>query len=79
MSNERVILCGGLPAPVGVSEKAIVPLQLWGRDCNVNLKITDISRKMIANINPLLVDLLEIATYVYCADQAIPRGGEHLD
>jgi hypothetical protein len=31
---------------------------------------------MVANIHPVLVDLLEIATYVYCADQATTRGGD---
>ncbi len=76
MSNQRVILCGGLPVPSGTAEKAIVPLRLWGRESNVGLKITDISRKMVANIHPVLVDLLEIATYVYCADQATTRGGD---
>ncbi len=74
MSNERVILCGGLAAPAGVAKKAMVPPSLWGKHQNVTLKISDISRKMAANIPPVLVDLLEIATYVYCADQATTRG-----
>ncbi len=76
MSSERVILCGGLRAPVGTAGKTIVPLLLWGRDANVTLKITGISRKLVADIHPLLVDLLEIASYVYCADQATTRGGD---
>lgn len=75
MSNERVILCGGLTTPGGPSKKAAVPLSLWGRHSNVTLKVSDISRKMVANISPVLIDLLEIATYVYCADQATTRGG----
>jgi hypothetical protein len=52
-----------------------VPLSLWGKDSNVTLKVSDISEKMVANIPSVLVDLLEIATYVYCADQASTRGG----
>ena len=75
MSNERVILCGGLTAGGGESKKGTVPLHLWGKHANVHLKISDISEKMVANIPPILVDLLEIATYVYCADQATTRGG----
>lgn len=74
MSDERVILCGGLAADGGGSKKAAVPLHLWGNHANVSLKITDISKAMAANIPPVLVDLLEIATYVYCADQATTRG-----
>ena len=75
MSNERVILCGGLLATGNVRGKDTVPLSLWGKDSNVTLKVGDISQKMVANIAPVLIDLLEIATYVYCADQATTRGG----
>ena len=75
MSNERVILCGGLSASGDAKGKATVPLSLWGKDSNVTLKVGDISQRMVANIGPVLIDLLEIATYVYCADQATTRGG----
>lgn len=74
MSDERVVLCGGLTADGGGSKKGAVPLHLWGKHANVTLKISDISKAMAANIPPVLVDLLEIATYVYCADQATTRG-----
>lgn len=75
MGNKRLILCGGLNVPGGVSEKPAVSLSLWGNQSNVALKLSDISQKMVANISPVLIDLLEIATYVYCADQATTRGG----
>ena len=75
MSNERVILCGGLSASSKAKGKNTVPLSLSGKDSNVTLKVGDISQKMVANIVPVLIDLLEIATYVYCADQATTRGG----
>lgn len=39
------------------------------------LQVGDISQKMVANLAPELFDLLEIATYVYCADQTTTRGG----
>ena len=74
MSVERVILCGSLAAAGGGSKKGTVRLHLWGKHANVNLKISDISERMVANIPPVLVDLLEVATYVYCADQATTRG-----
>lgn len=75
MANEHVILCGGLTAPGAAAKKAAVPLSLWGKQTNVTLKVSDISQNMVANISPVLIDLLEIATYVYCADQATTRGG----
>ena len=74
MSVEHVILCGGSAAGSGGSNKGTVRLHLWGKHANVTLKISDISEKMATNIPPVLVDLLEIATYVYCADQATTRG-----
>ena len=45
---------------------------------NVNLRIDSISRAMVGNIPDLLIDLLEIAAYVYCVDQRIKRGTEKL-
>lgn len=78
MSSERVVLCGGLTGPEGGAKKR-VHLQLWGKNPSVTLKISDISSKMVANIPPVLVDLLEIASYVYCADQATTRGKNDAD
>jgi hypothetical protein len=43
---------------------------------NVNLRIDYISRPMLGNIPDLLIDLLEVAAYVYCADQRCSRGSE---
>ena len=51
-------------------------LKLSGRDANIALKVEDIGRRMVANMPDLLTDLLEVATYVYCADQLIARGGD---
>lgn len=75
MSNDRVILCGGLAAPASACSKAALALDLQQPDGNVTLKLLDISGRMTANMDPVLVDLLEVATYVYCADQAATRGG----
>ena len=75
---ERLVVCGGLPvrrrgrantlhldvnAPVGSSKK-------------VNLHIGDISRPLVNNVPDVLADMLEIAAYVYCADQFTTRGSE---
>ena len=75
MSNDRAILCGGLAAPAGARGKPAVALDLQQPHGNVVLKLLDISGRLSANMDPVLVDLLEIATYVYCADQATTRGG----
>ena len=75
MSNDRVILCGGLAAPASARGKPVVALDIQQPDGNVTLKLQDISGRMTANMAPVLVDLLEVAAYVYCADQTAKRGG----
>src|SRR5262245_61344523 len=70
---ERLIICGGARRGGGDS---ILSLALSGRSQNISLRLEDISKKLIRNIPSLLVDLIEIATYVFCADQATSRGGE---
>jgi 7-cyano-7-deazaguanine synthase in queuosine biosynthesis len=70
---ERLVVCGGARHAGGDS---ILRLALSGRSQNVSLKLEDISKKLVRNIPGLLVDLIEIASYVFCADQATSRGGE---
>ncbi|MBI5788776.1 MAG: hypothetical protein HZA78_07990, partial [Candidatus Schekmanbacteria bacterium] len=76
MSNERIILCGEDFSKNIASNQNAGPLFLCGPNRNVNLRISGISNRMVANIPPTLIDLLEIAAYVYCADQAATRGGD---
>jgi len=78
MANERLFLCGETKIPKrNTYPKKIkkVKLLLSGKEQNITLKIKDITRKMVAELPPIYEDLIEIATYVYCADQAVPRGG----
>ena len=70
-----MILCGGLTAPASARGKQTLALDVQHPDGNVTLKLRDISGRMTANMDPVLVDLLEIAAYVYCADQGATRGG----
>jgi hypothetical protein len=70
---ERLILCGGAKRTGGDS---LLQLALNGRSQNITLRLEDISRKLVRNVPGLLIDLIEIAAYVYCADQAVSRGGE---
>ena len=72
----HVILCGGASIPRKTKSDEIVRLDLAGQDPNVALEIFDISRRLLTDLPDVLTDLIEIASYVYCADQAVPRGGE---
>jgi len=73
--GEALVFCGNA-APRASKEANALRLKLSGRDANIALKVEDIARRMIANIPDVLTDLLEVATYVYCADQLIARGGD---
>ena len=74
-ANEHLVLCGGEEEPQVASGQSL-RLDLHGRSPNVRLQISDISRRLLANVPDVLADLLEIASYVYAADSAISRGGK---
>ena len=77
MANaDHIILCGGAPAPRRTKPDNIVRLDLGGDEPNVDLEIVNISRRLSSDVPDILTDLVEIASYVYCADQAVTRGGE---
>src|ERR1051326_5523368 len=71
---EHLVLCGGVDERPRADSK-ILRLNLQGPSENVHLKISDISERLVANIPNIMVDLLEIASYIYAADSAISRGG----
>lgn len=73
MMKKFDILCGGIGAPRGDADKTI-QMDVQGKAHNVNLKIEDISRAVMGNVPDILLDLLEVAAYVYCADQRLTRG-----
>jgi 7-cyano-7-deazaguanine synthase in queuosine biosynthesis len=71
---EHPFICGpvALPRP----PRGARALSITGTSPHINLKIEDISRKLVVDVPNLLADLIEIATYVFVADQLISRGGE---
>ena len=73
--DEYLVLCGAAPSR-GRGGAADLNLNLHGPSANVRLAIEDISRRLLANISDVHADLLEIASYIYAADSAIPRGGK---
>lgn len=80
MSNERSILCGDARGgALPFDKQKPLSLRLWGSGENVSLCISDIRSQLLKDIPSSFHDLIEIATYVYCADQAITRGGDGVD
>jgi len=82
MQNKRYVLCGNAPTDGIVEDpNRDLRLRLWGNDGpdKITLRIEDIHKRMFKNVPDAFHDLLEIATYVYTADQAIPRGADDVD
>ena len=52
-------------------------LDVAGPNPNIHLKIGDLSDAMVQNVPDVLTDLIEVAAYVFAADQAVGRGGAH--
>jgi hypothetical protein len=79
MPIERAILCGGVSdTKLAFGGNDPLRLRLWGRGANLALSFEDIRRQLLREIPKQFLDLIEIATYVYCADQVISRGSDVL-
>lgn len=76
MSDAHLILCGAATRPgEGDGRRGPRPIRLDARKGgSVRLRISDITQPMTANLPPIVADLLNVATYVYCADQCVSRG-----
>jgi len=82
MGNERYIICGDATATVPAgSEADVLRLHLYGGDDDykITLQIDDIRRQMYKEVPARLHDLLDIATYVFAADQAIERSARDVE
>lgn len=82
MQLERYILCGGATCEEHTfNPEQDIRLRLWGDKGpdRVTLRIEDIHQKMYRSVPAEFQDLLEIATYVYSADQVVPRGADDVD
>src|SRR4051812_345348 len=77
MAEKHLVLCGeSTKAPAkGWSDAPTLVLKFGPNKSDVHLKIEHLSRRLCSNLLPQAVDLVEIAAYVYAADQAIGRGG----
>jgi hypothetical protein len=73
--GDWLVSCDNAPAPHASAAVQRLHLRLDGPARNVNLHLHDISRRMAADIPTILTDLIEIAAYVFAADEMASRGG----
>lgn len=81
-ASKHVIVCGGIQvAGAKPDTEELLCLDLWGQksSANVELHIEDIHARLLREVPDQFQDLVEIATYVYVADQAIGRGAKDVD
>lgn len=79
MESDRLILCGGVnPTSRSQRWKEAKPLSIGinQKSNAVNFSIESLPKQLITDLPPAAMDLMEIAAYVYAADQACPRGGQ---
>lgn len=79
MSREYLILCGGSNLRRKGTNRSganIIKLDVAPKTGNVHLRLRDITTRMVANLPAVAEDLVELATYVYAADQASERGSD---
>lgn len=78
MANRHLIRCGGACLPSLSSEwknASILSLCLGQGRHDVHLGLQRLSDRLFADLPEVVVDLMELAAYVYAADQAVTRGG----
>jgi hypothetical protein len=72
---DRVILCGPVDCKqLPVTDRRPLRLVLWGAGRNIRFQYEQMRRWMCGDAPPVFRDLIDIAVYVYVADQAIRRG-----
>lgn len=82
MASERYIICGDAKATVPAQFEAdTLQLHLYGAEDEhkITLQIDDIRTQMYKEVPARFHDLLDIATYVLAADQAIERGAKDVE
>ena len=78
MMTEHLFACGGVDIPESSAGASIHRLDIQGENGTIELKVKALSKSLMGNIPDSVMDLLEVAVYVYCADQQASRGSDKL-
>lgn len=77
MIEPRLFLCSGAgtaPRHLLPTGRKRVDLDSIGTQANVHIRLENVAKVLGQHLSPRLIDLLEIASYVFSADCATPRG-----
>lgn len=76
---ELTILCNEAAARKPAAGETVVKLRTSGSHRNVRLELDEVGSQLSQNVPAQLVDLVEIATLVYVADQIQHRGADDVE
>ncbi len=80
MGESRWVWCGPEKPPERkrTDGEHLILLNTFPVGRNVRLNLENVSQRLARNLSGLVLDLLEVGSYVYAADQAVTRGGRTL-
>lgn len=78
MGDINWIYCGHGKRPKTQAGVRFINLDATSSNPNVHLKLENISNRLYKNIPDIVLDLLQVGSYVYAADQTVARGGKTL-
>lgn len=78
MPTKHLVLCNGARHRAKRGQPAL-DLRTFGPRANIDVSVSDISKRMLTDVPPLLTDLIEVASLVFAADQATSRGTNHAE
>jgi len=82
MSKPRLLICGGASVSLDDArrkDRTVKELTTFGSDANVHFVVEDLCKSFSNQIGDRVVDLIDIAAYVYSADCNTNRGLEGID
>jgi len=74
--NSFLVLCNSSPPKSTRKYDNVINIDTYGKNQNLNIEISNITHRIIENLNPRHQDLLEIASYVYYSDSSASRWSE---
>jgi hypothetical protein len=80
MIEPRLFLCSGATQRGGEAKgRKVITLAASGKNPNVTIRVGDLARIFMGSVSPRMLDLMEIAAYVYTADSGTSRGTGWID
>lgn len=74
--NTFLVLCNSSPPKSKKKYDNVINIDTNGKNQNLNIEVSNITHRIIENLNPLYQDLLEIASYIYYSDSSVSRWAE---